>query len=252
MRKCFNFLLIFLVLTTSFFYSKAQKGFSIGIKGGIGIPNLVAQGDDPVTKGYTSILGPYFGVVSEYKFGGKFSLQAELNYSSQGGQKNGKQALPTGSSSQPYLYATFDAKASITYLELPILAKYTFSINKKLSFFINGGPYLAYRLAGKAVTRGSSVIYKDEAMTQPLSPTVFLFDSTPDQENITDELKPFNVGIQGGMGLALKAGKGNIFFTAGGNFGFISIQKDKANGENYAGAATITIGYLLPLRRNKG
>ena len=35
--------------------------------------------------------------------------------------------------------------------------------------------------------------------------------------------------------------------TAGGNYGLVKIQKDKSNGENNTGAATVTLGYIIQL-----
>jgi hypothetical protein len=64
------------------------------------------------------------------------------------------------------------------------------------------------------------------------------FDQTSD---IKSDLKNFNWGIQGEVGLEVRVShRSNIILTAGGNYGLIKIQKDKANGENNTGAATVT------------
>jgi len=40
-------------------------------------------------------------------------------------------------------------------------------------------------------------------------------------------------------------GSGKLFLEGGGNYGFIPIQKDDANGNNNTGAGTVTAGYLF-------
>ena len=61
-------------------------------------------------------------------------------------------------------------------------------------------------------------------------------------------LKKINYGIQGGFGFDFKiSDKSKIMTTAGGNYGLVKIQKDKSNGENNTGAATVTLGYIIQL-----
>src|SRR5437899_10991011 len=76
-------------------YCFAQPNLSLGVNGGISIPDLKGSGNNPVSKGWSTRLGPYTGIVAELQINNSFSLQAELNYSSQGGKKNGTLAIPT-------------------------------------------------------------------------------------------------------------------------------------------------------------
>ena len=234
----------------------AQKNISLGVKGGIDIPNLTAGGDagsNPVSKGWSSRLGPYFGVVGVYNITHKFGIQVELNYSSQGGKKNGKQAIPTAdfTSNPPpgtpdYIYANFNSQTKLNYIELPVMAKLNLplGLGGKWHFFVQAGPYFGYLVAAKDVIKGTSNVYADEAETMPLTPQPVTIDETQD---VKDDIKKFNVGIQGGAGVSVKAPLGRILLTVGGNYGFIPIQKDKANGQNNTGAANITLGYLFTL-----
>jgi hypothetical protein len=65
---------------------------------------------------------------------------------------------------------------------------------------------------------------------------------------VKDDIKKFNVGIQGGIGFSMRfENESKLVFSAGGNYGFIPIQKDEANGKNNTGAATVTLGYLINL-----
>lgn len=232
----------------------AQSKFSLGIKGGISIPNLQSSGNNPVSDGYSSRFGPNFGIVSELDLSNKFSLLAEFNYSSQGGKKNGLQAIsaaefsaffPEGTPLDFYLYSNYNSEAKLNYLELPIMGKINFPFADNFAFFINLGPYAGYLLNAKEVTSGSSNIYLDKGLTQPLAPAAISFDQTTD---IKDQIKKFNFGVQGGVGLNLSVSdKGSVRFTAGGNYGFVHIQKDENDGKNNTGAAIITLTYLVKL-----
>ena len=232
----------------------AQNSIRVGVKGGASVPNLKASSDNPVSKGWSSGLGPYFGVVAEFGLSKRISIQTELNYSSQGGKKNGLQAIssgpyksffPQGTQVPPYIYAVYNNKATLNYLELPILAKVEFPLAKKFSFFVDGGFYAGYLLKAKSAVKGTSNVYFDEALTQPFLPAAVSFDTT---QNIKDDIKKFNFGIQGGIGLSLNlSNQSKLLFSIGGNYGFIPIQKDDSNGKNNTGAATITLGYLIKL-----
>ena len=251
MKRIFFCLLILLTLGK---FCYAQQSVRLGLKGGISIPNLKASGDNPVSQGWSSGLGPYFGAIAEFGLSDHFLIQAELNYSSQGGKKNGLQAIasepfvayfPPGTHVPPYIYAVYDNKANLNYLELPILLKVDFPFADKFAFFVDAGPYAGYLLSAKSVTKGTSNIYFDEGLTQPFLPAPVSFDATTD---IKSEIKKFNFGIQGGIGVSmLFANESKLQFSVGGNYGFIPIQKDEANGKNNTGAATVTLGYMIIL-----
>lgn len=230
---------------------KAQKSFLAGVKAGIDIPNLSAgTSTNPVANGWSSRLGPYFGLTGEYKFNNRWGVQAELNYSSQGGKKNGQQAIPVSyfTSTPPagipkYVYANFNSETKLNYIELPIMARFTLPLGSSWQFFAQAGPYAGYLVAAKTSVKGSSPIYSDEAETQVLFPTVTINQT----QDVKSDIKKFNAGIQGGAGVTYKAGRGFIVLTLGGNYGLIPIQKDKANGSNVTGAANATLGYIFAL-----
>jgi hypothetical protein len=221
--------------------------FSLGIKGGLSIPNLTAGGNNPVSTGWSSRLGPYFGLIGEYSLSDRFDLQLQLNYSSQGGKKNGEQAIPNPVGSvPPYLYANFNSEVKLNYLELPVLARFKLPMGNDWAFYLFAGPYISYLLNAVNQNSGSSYIYLDqgETMQSPYPPTPQSFDSTL---TITDQLERFNAGAAGGIGLQRKIGNGTVFFEAGGNYGFINIQKYPQDGQNHTGSATLTFGYLMKL-----
>ncbi len=99
-------------------------------------------------------------------------------------------------------------------------------------------------LSAKQVTTGSSDFYTDPQGTQALPGGPVSFDNTQD---IKDQLHSFNVGLEGNLGFAYKFKKSSIFIEGGGNYGFLNIQKEAANGKNNTGAGTASIGYSISL-----
>ena len=249
--KKLTFYLLLSNLSLLFFKVEAQN-VALGIRGGISIPNLSAGGSDqtPLNTGYSSRLGLDMGVFAEFKFSDSFSLQPMLEYSAQGGKKDGLQAFttppqvaqefPPGQSPQ-YLYANYNSTAKLNYLMLPVLAKFGWNFKASpLRLYADAGPFLGYLVYAKQVTSGSSQFYTDPGGTQPLPGGPQSFDNTQD---IKDQTHKANVGIEGNIGLAYKFKKSNIFIEGGANYGFLSIQKGTANGKNNTGAATVALGY---------
>jgi hypothetical protein len=246
---------LFVVGSMLLFSTVSFSQFSLGVKGGLSIPNLSSGTNDPVSSGYSSREAPYFGVVAEKKLSHLITLHAELNYSSQGGKKDGVQAIPGSNFAEyfqavqeptpDYLYATYNSVAKLNYLELPVIADFNFPLGKTFSFFVGAGPYAGYLLNAKQVTSGSSLLYLDAAEMEPLPfPEPTNFDTTV---SITSQIHKFNVGIQGGLGLSLNMKTSKFVLTAGGNYGFLNIQKNSEDGKNNTGAATVTLSYLIKL-----
>lgn len=242
------------------------RQWSIGASGGLAIPNLTAGSGstvNPLNKGYSSRLGAGVGVFAEYQTSKLFSIQAMIAYSQQGGKKNGSQAFPVptrmaplfGTQAPPYLYADFKSTAKINYLMLPVLAKFgwTLGAKKKWRIYAGAGPFAGLLLSAKQVTEGASQVYLDEENKKPVpanpsNPAAGMlalsFDNTKD---IKDQLRAFNFGLTGNVGLSIKMRRNTIFLEGGGNYGLVNIQKGSANGKNQSGAATIMVGYAYCL-----
>lgn len=247
-------------------YSVRAQKTSIGVRGGLTIPNLTSGGGsdvNPLNEGYRSRLGAGFAVFAECKISKLFSLQPMLEYSQQGGKKNGFQAFPVpdqlkpmfGSEAPDYLYADFKSTAKLNYLMLPVLAKFGWDIDqaKKWRLFVDAGPFAGLLLDAHQVTSGSSNVYMDAGKTQPIpnnpqDPSQGLlmlpFNHT---QNIKDQLHQFNFGIEGNAGIAYQVKQHVVFIEGGGNYGLVNIQKGSANGKNNSGAGTVMIGYAYRL-----
>jgi len=241
-----------LFISTLFYFNANGQNIALGVKGGISIPNLTAGGSTstPLNTGYSSRFGPDLGVTAEFKMSALFSIQTELEYSSQGGKKDGLQAFTTPAQvaqefppgqAPEYLYANYNSTAKLNYLMLPVLAKFGMDFKSSpLRIYADAGPFLGYLVYAKQVTTGSSQFYTDPAGTQPLPGGPQSFDNTQD---IKDQLNKVNFGIEGSIGLAYKSKKSYVFIEVGGNYGFLNIQKVAADGKNNTGAATVDIGY---------
>jgi len=250
--KKITFYLLLSSLSLLFLNANAQT--AIGIRGGVSIPNLTGGGSDqnPLNTGYSSRFGPDFGVYAEFKFSDLFSLQPMLEFSSQGGKKDGLQAFPTPAAVAPlfqpnpaptYLYANFNSTAKINYLMLPVLAKFGWDFKSSpIRFYVDAGPFLGYLIYAKQFTTGNSTVYLDAGGTQPLPGGAQSFDKTTD---IKDQLNKVNVGVEGNVGFAYKFKKSYVFIEGGGNYGFLNIQKGTANGKNNTGAGLIAVGYSI-------
>ena len=242
---------ILLVLAVS---EAGGQSFTVGVKGGISIPNLTSGGaSNPLNSGYESGLGPDAALFGEYHVSNLFSVEMSLEYSTQGGNKNGKQALPVPSwvasqfppgTAPQYLWANFDASAQFNYLLIPVLGKFGFDIGTSGAwrFYADAGPFVGFLLSAKTITKGTSNVYADEAQTQPLLFAPASFDTTAD---IKSEINNTNYGVAANIGITYRFGSNQLFLEGGGNYGFKVLQKNKEDGQNHAGAVVVRIGYAF-------
>jgi len=232
------------------FITHAQD-FTIGASGGISIPNLTAGGNQtPLNTGYRSGLGPDAAVFAEFKYSTLFSIEPTIEYSSQGGKKDGMQAFTTPDAitvmyppgqAPKYLYADYKSEAVMNYLMIPILAKFNWNINKSLwRVYVDAGPFAGFLLSAKQITSGESQFYTSLSQLEVIPGGEHSFNNTQD---IKDQLYTFNIGVEGNIGVNYRFGHSNIFIEGGGNYGFLNIQKGTQNGKNNIGAATSAIGY---------
>jgi hypothetical protein len=213
-----------------FFSLTAKAQWDLGLQGGISIPNLSAGGSDnnPLNTGYSSRLGPEFSIFGEYHVSSLFSLVPKVEYSAQGGKKDGLQAMPTppelaqyfeqqGMQVPTYLYANFKSEAKLDYLLIPILAKLGWYLDaqKKFRITVAAGPYIGFLLSAKQVTSGNSYIYLDPSGKDTLPVGSQSFDKTTDIKN---QLNTTNFGVDGSVGIEFLLGASHhdkIIFEAG-------------------------------------
>ena len=252
---------IFIYALVTFFILKctAQEPQNlIGIKGGIAIPNLTARGagDNPLNTGYSSRLGPDVAIFWERAITSNFSILSSLEYSSQGGKKEGFQPFPfppeysgffPPGQVPTYLYADFKNDIQLDYIMLNVLAKFNWHLGEASPFMLyaEAGLFGAYLVSAKDVASGTGIVYLDEQKLKPLITNPIAFDTKID---LKSEVHKGNFGIAGNVGFAYNFSKSRIFIEAGGNYGLLNIQKDPANGKNQIGAVIGRVGYAYSLR----
>ena len=179
--------LIIMVLLFAVSGVRAQE-VSIGVKGGLTIPNITPGGTKtPLSEDYKSRLAWGAGAFADIRFTKTFSLQVGLEYSGQGGQKDGMQALPAAATiagimgnigsaglteemvqmlsgimpNDKYLYADFKSTAKFNYLMLPVQAKFGWNLSpaSPFRFYVSAGVFGSYRLSAKRVSEGVSPFY---------------------------------------------------------------------------------------------
>lgn len=225
---------------------------SLGGQIGFSIPSIRSGATDILSQDFSSRRGLFFGLAVEAPITPRLSLVVDVDYSSQGGKRDGVQPitmdiglppLPNGS----YYFADFHNETILDYLEVPVQLRARFGPGRH--FFVNGGPYFGLLLRARAQTSGSSLIYLDAARTQPVTPSPVSFDA---ETSVKDSLRRGNVGITAGGGYRHRAGVGEVVLEAHFELGLTTIQRDvTTSGSNKTGAVVASVGYLFPLRRGR-
>ena len=254
---------------------------SLGVRGGLSIPNIVAGGDNPLSKGYSSRIAEDGGIFAELGINRHVAFRLGVEYSGQGGKRNGIQAVPAVqmmagagdalgqmSAYLPELfYADVKNTASFDYLMVPLSVQLGTNADRRWRVYVNAGPFVSFLLHGKQSTKGQSKMYADAGKSKTLwdnipaemQPAIeggapqlaYVLQNEMDfgsKEVITKDLNPVNVGVQGDIGLSYQHDRHRIFVEVGGNYGFINMQKDKSNGSNRIGAATVMLGYAVRIK----
>jgi hypothetical protein len=179
-----------------------------------------------------------------------------LEWSTQGGQKTGLQTIPVIPDlaqyfppGTQYLYANFTSTVRLQYLLLPVMIKYTLGLSHsgKWKLYADGGFFGGLLITANASASGTSKVFLDKEQTQPLGSLAVNFDSTG---NIKSQLHKGNFGVEGNLGILYRINSTAVFAEAGGNYGFIDLQKNSQNGINHTGALIFRVGVLVDLQTN--
>ena len=173
-----------------------------------------------------------------------------------------------------YYYADVKNTAKFDYIVIPMLAQYGWDIGQSpWRVYVNAGPFVSFILTGKQATSGNSRLFSDASATTTLwaniddivmlgefpIPKALVASQFPEiqaaldgqvefgETNITGELRSTNFGVTGNVGIRYQCGRNYFFLEAGGNYGFITVQNDDANGSNRLGAASVMLGYSFSL-----
>lgn len=228
----------------------------VGIHGGLSVPDL-SGGNNIISEGYTSRLAPNFGITAEFGITNIFSIEPQVNFDGQGGQRNGVQPI-TSTSLPPlpsggYYYANFKNSSILDYVEIPVLAKFTFGIGG-FGIDVNAGPYVGFLLNATQKTSGTSPIYINQNGTPLVMPgpngtyvpvPAQSFDAST---NVKSSINEVNAGIDGGIGIILPvSGRSEISLDVRGLYGFSNIQKYAQDGTSHTGNLLVSLGYSYDL-----
>ncbi len=249
------FLFVFSIFSLFANFEGISQNIKLGIKGGLSLPNLSSSGGSDVSKGYKTISGPDLGLVTDYSLTKKWSIETGFEFSTQGGQKSGLQTIPASpelaqyfpqGSNVQFLYANFTSTVRLQYLMLPVLIKYSTDLDNSghWKLYWDGGLFGGLLITANASATGTSKVYYDKMETDQVGSVAVQFDSTG---NIKNQLHKANFGIQGNIGGLYHLKSISYFIEAGGNYGFVNLQKDSRNGINYTGALIFRIGVLYDL-----
>ncbi|MGB0880532.1 MAG: outer membrane beta-barrel protein [Polaribacter sp.] len=275
MKKAKILLLISLVFIIHTSYSQIKLGGKLGI----GIGNLTDNSENIYSSNFKTIPGYDFGITSEFLVSNSFAIRAEILATRRGGKRNGLQAVKTDAllpfiqnsgldlntlnqivinsggttiSDENPLYADYNSKSQLSYIEIPVLGKYNFGTQQQ--FYLEAGPYIGFLTKAEQVTEGTSLFYADSLGTLPLKIPNPLggnppFINLPEQSldattDVSDNLESFNYGIHAGFGYVNQYNANNeLFLGLRASYGFRPLQKDKTFGQNRVGAIVVSLGY---------
>lgn len=185
---------------------QSQEKLRFGVKGGASFSTATGDFD-----GAEAIEGLHVGVLAEYRFNDDFSVQPEVQFSTQG----------AGIEDETVLGTTYeDQRIRLNYLNLPVLVKYHFSAVKGLS--VGFGPQVGFLLSAK-----QKVTVKEGG------------DSEDQKTDVKDAFKKTDIGLAGGVEYELPI---NVFFGIRGNIGLSNINSDGGD-KVHNSAVQISAGY---------
>jgi hypothetical protein len=254
--------ILFVLLFAFFSTTNYAQSNKYGIRLGVGLPNLQSSDNNIYSKDYESVTGFDGGFFADFGITEQFSIKAELAYARKGGERKGIQPilsallppelsalLPPGTT----IWADFDNKAVFSYIEIPVLAKYEWSLGGIWGVYVNGGPYVSFIINPEQVTNGQSTIYLDEGGTMPLLipiPPTFTefvpaqgdFTATTD---VNKDLANMDFGAMLGVGATADITENSeLLFEVRGSYGFIPLQNDvDTYGTVHMGSLTFSLGY---------
>ena len=252
-------ILEFLILSFSGNNTLNAQYLDFGIKGSWCMPYL-SRGTNEISRDWQSRSVLNFGVFGSTYVSKNISIQIEVNYASQGGQKNGIQPIPEGAIhswlSGTTLYANFNSIVKLNYLEVPITIKYSFPRGSPLTYHFIAGTFLGYLINEHNKTVEISRIFIDQNGNMLMIPdrkNPGQWIEIPAQNfdanmTISQDYNIINFGITCGVGWSQEIRNGSFFLDVRGYYGMINIQKYSANGKNNIRAVELSLGYTIKIK----
>ncbi|KAA6342972.1 hypothetical protein EZS27_009316 [termite gut metagenome] len=187
--------ILVLALSLLSLYGYSQT-VNVGVRGGLSIPNVVGGGDNPLSKGYSSRFAGTGGVFAELGMNDLLSLRLGIEYSGQGGNRNGVQAMSSNqlmasmagmlavlpSELAPALAPALEQIPGIFYADVKNTTKFDYlmiplslQVGKDLGgswkswrVYAGAGPFVSFLLSAEQVSKGQSKLYIDAAKSKTL------------------------------------------------------------------------------------
>jgi hypothetical protein len=162
------------------------QAINLGVHGGLAIPNIVSSNENPLSAGYSSRLAGSGGIFTEIGINDRFSVRFGIEYTGQGGKRNGVQAMSSnqlimdiatrmganiteGTAAMlgematyipPTFYADVKNTVKFDYLMLPLSLQMGKTLgNSPYRVYVNAGPFVSFLMSGDQVSSGSSKLY---------------------------------------------------------------------------------------------
>jgi opacity protein-like surface antigen len=187
---------LFFVLALTVSQAQAVQITAKGVKAGLAIANF--SGDD-VSDNASAKIGFALGGYLTVSLSNDFSVQPELLIVQKGSK-----------ASMEFMGETYKEISRLTYLEIPILAKYSFAAGTNMKVFVFAGPALALKVGATSYAE-----YGGESNTETL-----------------EEAKGMDFGLAFGGGLEMPFGKNVVTFDIRYTLGLSNCLEDE-DGEDY-------------------
>ena len=227
----------------------------VGIKVGMNMAAMEPMNEKATP--YKRIVSPDLGLLINFPIESDLSLQAEVNYRTQGGKRTGIEKLTQAEMNRYHLPATMDLYANLhnritlNYLDIPVLIKFT--KGNKLKYYMAFGPSISYLVSAKRVSNGESLVYTDEAGISILKQDGYSATTISQKEtttNIKGDIKKINLAFQAGWGMEYKTNAGSFFIETKLLLGATNIQANTAtNGKTQNTGFLLSAGYMINLKK---
>lgn len=199
--------------------ANAQIGFIV--RGGYNGANL--KGGAVETKMRSGFRIGAAGDITVYNGGmSRISIQPGIDFSTKGAKMTEKDPLEK---------ASVDVNFNLNYIDIPVLANFSFDLGNNLGVFVNAGPYLGFGIGGNTKVSGEA---------EGISGN---FNVKEDPFGDKGFLKRFDWGAQVGAGVEY----GKIQLGLGTQFGFGDLAKSDAKVSGDKAVTTsdffVTLGY---------
>lgn len=209
-----------IVMLAGWVFGSYAQEVKFGVKAGMNMTSLGSDfkdnfdGFDQKTK-----IGFNIGAFVDWGITESFYIQPGLYYSNKGVKFEAKED------------SDIKMKVNLSYLELPILASYRFTLTDNMKLHINTGPYLAYGLGGK-------IKFEPKEVADEMGGDLKAFD---EEEG---DLKRFDFGWSFGAGVNFSA----IYVGVKYDLGFSNIAGDSYDEEDvkiHNRNFSVSVGYTF-------